>query len=85
MLYKSMHIVISTPPHISPVSYILTLPLLSHLLLPVEEITVFCHFLVDDLMSDIICKNDKHVVTLYNVILSNRTAGIMLHLSYIFY
>ncbi len=35
-------------------------------------------------MSVIICKDDKHLVTLYNVILSNMT-GILSHLSYIFY
>ncbi len=36
------------------------------------------------LMPVIICNNDKHLVTLYNVIFSNMT-GILSHLSYIFY
>ncbi len=31
-------------------------------------ITVLCHFRKNDLMPVIICKNDKHLVTLYNVI-----------------
>ncbi len=35
-------------------------------------------------MPVIICKNDKHLVTLYNIIISNMT-GILPHLSYIFY
>ncbi len=32
----------------------------------------------------IICKNDKHLVTFYNVIFSNMT-GVLSRLSYIFY
>ncbi len=50
----------------------------------VGEITVLCHFRNNDLMTVIICKNDKHLITLYNVIFSNMT-GILLHLSYILY
>ncbi len=53
-------------------------------LLTVRGITVLFHFHKNDLMLVIICKNDKHLVTLYNVIFSNMT-GILSHLSYIFY
>ncbi len=49
-----------------------------------REVLVLCHFCKKYLMLVIICKNDKHHVTLYNVIFSNRT-GILSHLSYIFY
>ncbi len=42
-----------------------------------------CHFRKNDLMSVIIYKNDKYLVTLYNVIFSYMT-GILSHLSYIF-
>ncbi len=48
----------------------------------VAEITVLCHFRQNDLMPVIICKSDKHLVTLYNVIFRNMT-GILSHLSYI--
>ncbi len=46
-------------------------------------ITVLGHFHKNDLMPVIICKHDKHLITLYNAIFSNMT-GIMSHLSYIF-
>ncbi len=46
--------------------------------------TVLCHFRKNGRMPVIICKNEKHIVTLYNVIFSNIT-GILSHLSYIFY
>ncbi len=38
--------------------------------LTVMGITVLCHFHKNGLMPVIICKNDKHFVTLYNVIFS---------------
>ncbi len=47
-------------------------------------ITVLCHFRKKDIMPVIICKNDKHLVTLYNIIFSNMT-GIQSYLSDIFY
>ncbi len=47
----------------------------------VGGISVLC---TNDLMPLIICKNYKHIVTLYEVIFSNMT-GILSHLSYIFY
>ncbi len=50
----------------------------------VRGITAFGHIRKNDLMPLIICKNDKHLVTLYNVIFSNIT-GILSYLSYIFY
>ncbi len=51
-----------------------TICILYPTLSPVGEITVLCHFRKNDLMPDIIiCKNDKHLVTLYNVIFSNMT------------
>ncbi len=50
----------------------------------VRRITVLCPFRINDLMPVILCKKDKQLVTLYNVIFSNMT-GILLHLSYIFY
>ncbi len=53
-------------------------------LLPVRGITVLCHFRKNYIMLVIICKNDKHLVTLYNVIFSNMS-DILSHLSYIFY
>ncbi len=49
----------------------------------VEGITALCHFRKHDIMA-VICKNDKHLLTLYNVISSNMT-GILSHLSYIFF
>ncbi len=48
------------------------------------RITVLCHFPKNDLMPVIMCKSDKHLVTLYNLLFSNIT-GILSHLSYIFY
>ncbi len=54
------------------------------MIISVEGITVLCHFHKNDLMPVIIGKNDKHLVTLYNVIFSNMI-GILSHLSYIFY
>ncbi len=36
--------------------------------LSVEEITVLCHLRKNNLMYVSTCKNDKHLVTLYNVI-----------------
>ncbi len=54
------------------------------LALSVKGITVLHNFLKNDLMPAIICKNDKHLVTLYNVIFPNMTS-ILSHLSYIFY
>ncbi len=56
----------------------------SQLILSVRGITVLCHFRKYDLMPVIICKNDKHLVTLYNVIFSYMT-GILSQMSYIFY
>ncbi len=50
----------------------------------VGGITVMYHFRKTYLMPVIICKNDKHLVTLYNVRFSNMT-GILSHLRYIFY
>ncbi len=47
-------------------------------------ITVLCHFRKNDLLHVIICKNDMHLATLYNVIFSNLT-GILSHLNYILY
>ncbi len=44
--------------------------------LAVQGITIFCHFRKNYLMPVIICKNDMHFVTLYNVIC---------YLSHIFY
>ncbi len=49
-----------------------------------KGITVLCNVRKNYLMSVIICKSEKHLVTLYNVIFSNMT-GIISHLSYIFY
>ncbi len=50
----------------------------------VRGITILCYVRKTDLMPVIICKNDKHLVTHYNVIFSNMT-GILSHFSYIFY
>ncbi len=50
----------------------------------VKGITVLCHFRKNSPMPVIICKNDKHLVILYNVIFLNMT-GILSYLSYIFY
>ncbi len=50
----------------------------------IAGITVLYDFQNNDLMPVIICKNDKYLVTHYNVIFSNMT-GILSHLSYIFY
>ncbi len=36
-------------------------------------------------MPVILCKNDKHLVTFYNVKLFSNMTGILLHLSDIFY
>ncbi len=47
-------------------------------------IIVLCHFHKNDLMPMFICKNDKNLVTLYNVIFANMT-GILSYLSYNFY
>ncbi len=47
-----------------------------------EGIIVLCHFLKNDLMPVIICKNDKHLLKLYNVIFSNMT-GVLSHLRYL--
>ncbi len=46
----------------------------SHIAYAVEGITVLCHFREDDLIPVIICKNDKHQVTLYNIIFANMTS-----------
>ncbi len=46
----------------------------------VRGITVLCHFRKSNLMPVIICKNDKHLITIYTVIFSNIT-GILSHLS----
>ncbi len=60
------------------------LPQTSHdVLLPVGGITVLCHVHKNDLMP-VMCINDQHLVTLYNIIFSNMT-GILSHLTYIFY
>ncbi len=51
----------------------------------VMGITVFVSsFVKNNLMPVIICKNDRHLVTLYNVIFENIT-GILSYLSYVFY
>ncbi len=50
----------------------------------IRGITVLCHFRKHDLMPVIICKNYKHLVTLYYVICSNMTR-ILSHLRYVFY
>ncbi len=47
-------------------------------------ITVLCHFCKNELLPVIKCKNDKHLVTLYNVIFSNMTC-ILNNRRYIFY
>ncbi len=53
-------------------------------ILPVWEITVLCHSRINDLMSVIKCKNDKHLITFYKVIFSNITGTCILsHLCYI--
>ncbi len=49
----------------------------------VGGITVLCNIRKNDIMPVIMCKNYKHLVTLYNVIFSNIT-GILSYLSYIF-
>ncbi len=52
--------------------------------LSVRGITVVCYFRKNYLMPLIICKNNKHLVTLYNVIFSDMT-GILSYLSCIFF
>ncbi len=54
------------------------------IIVSVSGITVLCHFRKIDLMPLTICKNDKLLVALYNVIFSNMT-GNLSHLSYIIY
>ncbi len=48
-----------------------------------SRLVKYCTFLYNDLLP-VICKNDKHLVTLYNVIFSNMTS-ILSNLSYISY
>ncbi len=49
-----------------------------------QGITILCHICKHDLMPVIICENDRHLLTPYNVIFSNMIV-ILSHLSYIFY
>ncbi len=65
-------------------TWLWSITVLVFIYLAVGGITLLCHFSKNDLTPVIICKNTKHLLTLYNVIFSNMI-GILSHLSYIFY